>query len=32
MFENMIHGWFADYDSNYNDFVKALLQKDLNYL
>lgn len=29
MFENMIHGWFADYDSNYNDFVKALLQEDL---
>lgn len=29
MFENMIHGWFADYDSNFNDFVKALLQEDL---
>ncbi|MCD7834280.1 MAG: ATP-binding protein [Lachnospiraceae bacterium] len=28
MFEDMIHGWFADYDSNYNDFVKALLQND----
>lgn len=29
MFENMIHGWFADYDSGYNDFVRALLQEDL---
>ena len=29
MFENMIHGWFADYDSSYNDFVKALLLNDL---
>ena len=29
MFENMIHGWFADYDSGYNDFVRALLQSDL---
>lgn len=29
MFENMIHGWFADYDSGYNDFVRALLQNDL---
>ena len=29
MFENMIHGWFADYDSGYNDFVKALLLNDL---
>lgn len=29
MFENMIHGWFADYDSSYNDFVKALLLDDL---
>ena len=29
MFENMIHGWFADYDSGYNDFVKALLHNDL---
>ncbi|MCD8103670.1 MAG: ATP-binding protein [Lachnospiraceae bacterium] len=28
MFEDLIHGWFADYDSNYNDFVKALLQND----
>lgn len=26
MFEEMIHGWFSDYDSGYNDFVKALLQ------
>lgn len=29
MFENMIQGWFADYDSSYNDFVKALLANDL---
>lgn len=29
MFENMIRGWFSDYDSNYNDFIKALLQDDL---
>lgn len=29
MFENMIHGWFADYDSGYNDFIRALLQSDL---
>ncbi|MCD7885668.1 MAG: AAA family ATPase [Lachnospiraceae bacterium] len=28
MFEDLIHGWFADYDSNYNDFVKSLLQND----
>ena len=30
MFEDMIHGWFADYDSSYNDFVKALLAGDLS--
>lgn len=29
MFENMIHEWFADYDSGYNDFIKAMLQDDL---
>lgn len=29
MFCNMIHEWFADYDSGYNDFVKAMLQNDL---
>ena len=29
MFENMIRGWFADYDSSYNDFVKALLENDV---
>ncbi len=29
MFETMIHGWFADYDSGYNDFIKALLQDDV---
>ncbi|MCM1047773.1 MAG: ATP-binding protein [Clostridiales bacterium] len=26
MFEQMIEDWFAEYTSNYNDFVKALLQ------
>lgn len=26
MFESMIHEWFSDYDSGYNDFIKALLQ------
>ena len=25
MFETMIHDWFSDYDSGYNDFIKALL-------
>lgn len=29
MFESMIHEWFADYDSGYNDFIKALLQDDV---
>ena len=29
MFENMIHEWFSDYDSGYNDFIKALLLDDL---
>ena len=29
MFEDMIHGWFADYDSSYNEFISALLQDDL---
>ena len=28
MFENMIHDWFADYDSGYNDFIKALMLDD----
>lgn len=30
MFENMIHGWFAQRDENYNDFVKAMLLGDLD--
>lgn len=30
MFENMIHGWFARGDGNYNEFVKALLLGDLD--
>lgn len=29
MFESMIHDWFADYDSGYNDFIKALLLDDV---
>lgn len=29
MFGDMIHGWFSDYDSGYNDFIKALLQDDI---
>ncbi len=29
MFEDMIRGWFTDYDSGYNDFIKALLSDDL---
>lgn len=29
MFESMIHEWFSDYDSGYNDFIKAMLQDDL---
>lgn len=29
MFESMIHDWFSDYDSGYNDFIKALLQDDV---
>ncbi|MCD7745462.1 MAG: ATP-binding protein [Lachnospiraceae bacterium] len=28
MFEDLIHCWFSDYDSNYNDFVKSMLQND----
>ena len=29
MFRNMIRGWFAEQDENYNDFIKALLGGDL---
>lgn len=29
MFENMIRGWFSDYSSSYNQFVKALLLGDV---
>ena len=29
MFEALIHEWFADYDSGYNDFIKALLLGDV---
>lgn len=34
MFRRMIHGWFADYDENYNDFIRALLSgnvRDMNH-
>lgn len=30
MFQNMVHGWFAQRDENYNDFVKAMLLGDLD--
>lgn len=30
MFENMVRGWFSRRDSDYNDFVKALLLDDLD--
>ena len=29
MFEEMINGWFADYTSAYNKFIKALLRDDV---
>ena len=29
MFRNMVHGWFASTASNYNEFLKALLQDDI---
>ncbi|XCP84447.1 AAA family ATPase [Roseburia hominis] len=29
MFRSMVRGWFASSASNYNDFIKALLQDDL---
>ena len=29
MFRNMVHGWFSATASNYNAFIKALLQDDL---
>ena len=29
MFTNMVHGWFAESDSGYNDFVKAMLLDDI---
>ena len=30
MFESMIHDWFSDYDSGYNDFIRALLLDDVD--
>lgn len=32
MFSGMIHDWFSDYDSGYNDFIKALLLSDLKVM
>ena len=32
MFEHMVHGWFADCDSGYNEFVRALLADDTKAL
>ncbi len=29
MFQNMIEGWFANYVTSYNDFIKALLADDV---
>ena len=29
MFNSMIHGWFAAAEADYNDFIKALLQGDV---
>ncbi len=29
MFDSMIHDWFSDYDSGYNDFIKAMLEDDI---
>lgn len=30
MFENMIEGWFKNYEPAYNDFIKALLEGDID--
>ena len=30
MFESMIEGWFRNYSSDYNDFIKAMLMDDLD--
>ena len=29
MFLSMVHDWFSDYDSGYNEFVEAMLQGDI---
>ena len=29
MFENMIRDWFAEFEDDYNDLIKALLLNDL---
>ena len=30
MFQSMIHDWFAEAEEDYNDFIKAMLQNDLD--
>lgn len=30
MFQNMVQGWFSRADADYNDFIKAMLQDDLD--
>lgn len=30
MFRSMVHGWFAGAESDYNDFIKALLAEDID--
>ena len=32
LFEDMVEGWFSDDDVPYNDFLKAFLAKDLDYM
>lgn len=32
MFQNMINGWFKNARTRYNDFIKALLTDDLDYM
>ena len=32
MFQNMIKGWFRQQSASYNDFIKALLENDVDYM
>ena len=32
LFEDMVEGWFSDETVPYNDFLKAFLAKDLDYM